>query len=400
MKNNKNYINLNFEKQIEGCPITKKNSRGWVNYGLKNDYPYQLLNLYNNSPTMRACINFSVQSIIGDGVDIESMKLDSNDTVPNYQETWDEFLRKISIDFMLYGSYAFQILKNKDGKTFSFYHIPYEQVRWSAYDEDGCITEYYICQDWTQLSKYSPIKLDAFEMRDDFSVKQGKPYIYVYRNYSPSMTYYTSPTYTSAIKSIMAEIEMCSFDLKHITNGFVPSGMLELAPVETDEERNEIIDNINRMFVGGENANSLMITFSNGTGESPAKFIPFNNGGESSVNVYADSNNRQINRIMSSFNIPSKTLIGLPDEGGSGFNSEAAVIETAYRLYNKLTGNYNRQCIVKTINYLFKMNGIDTEIILKPLTFNDINIMDDTKVDVNVNEVKEDNIEEQTTTIQ
>ena len=37
----------------------------------------------------------------------------------------------------------------------------------------------------------------------------------------------------------------------------------------------------------------------------------------------------------------------------------------------KLVGNNNRMAIIKTINTLLNMNGVDVEIVLKPLKFND-----------------------------
>lgn len=77
----------NFEKQIEGSPITRKNALGWVNWGLKNNYPNILLDLYNMSTTHRACINFGVQSILGNGVDFDAMKLNGDEVVPNYAQT-------------------------------------------------------------------------------------------------------------------------------------------------------------------------------------------------------------------------------------------------------------------------------------------------------------------------
>ena len=38
----------NFEKQMEGAPITRNSNRGWVNWGAKNDYPLKLSELYFN----------------------------------------------------------------------------------------------------------------------------------------------------------------------------------------------------------------------------------------------------------------------------------------------------------------------------------------------------------------
>ena len=356
------------EKQIEGSAITRKNALGWVNWGIRNNYPSLLLDLYNQSPTHRACINFGVQSIIGNGVDYDAMQLDGTQVIPNYAQSWDDLIKNISLDYMLYGSYAIQIIRNKDGQTFSFRHMPLDKVRWSEYDEDGQITSYWICNDWSMTGEYPPFQIDAFDMRDDSEIKNGKPYLYVYRQYSPAMTYYTQPHYQAGIKPIQSEIEYVNYDLKTTVNGFVPSGMLVLNEVETDEQRQAIIKNVTQMFQGSENANSVMVTFRSNVDENKPEFVPFT-ANSGNINLYASANERTVSRILASHQINDPQLVGLPNLGGSGFNSEGQFLETSYMVYNKLVGNSNRMAIVRTLNQMFKMQGIDVEVILKPMSF-------------------------------
>lgn len=386
----------NLEKQIQGTPITRNSSQGWVKWGLKNDYPNLLLNLYSESPTHRAAIDFTVQSILGNGVDFDAMKLDSGDVVPNYYQTWDEIIKNIAMDYALYGSYAIQIIKNKDNTTYSFYHMPLEKVRWSPYDEDGQITSYWISNDWTAVGMNPPFEIPAFDMRDEQTIERGTPYLYVYRTYSPTQTYYTSPHYTAGIKAIQSEIEFINYDLKHIINGFSAAGILTLPQVETDDERRAIINNIQSMFQGSENTNQMAITFRTNIEDKPVEYTSFADKG-SNVNQYSDSNDRCINRILAAHQIPSPMLIGMPDSKKSGFSSDADKIETAYQLYQKLTGNFNRICVIKTLNQLLQMNGIDTQIIMKPLKFNDFGNDDaqsTNKTDINDN-IATGNVEEQ-----
>lgn len=388
---------IKFEKQISNTPINKTSSQGFRNWGIRNDFPNLLLNLYAESPTHAACINFGVQSIVGEGVDYEASNFDGNEIRPNYYQNWDELIRSIALDYMLYGSYAVQVIMNKDGKTLSYFHIPLDRVRWGEYDEDGQITEYYISADWTALGQNPPIKIDAFDMRPDTIINKGKPYLYVYRPYSPLTTYYTQPHYSPAIKAIQSECEFLNYDLKHIINGFTATGILTLPEVETDEQKKAIINNIQSMFQGSDQANSLAITFRTSVESSPVEYTPFTTP-TSNVNLYADSNQRCINRILAAHQINDPQLIGLPNQGGTGFNSEGQLLETAYNVYNKVVGNYNRQCVIKTFNFMLALNGVDTEIIMKPLRF----ILDDTKssdtsknnvnIDENIN--TEDKVEE------
>ena len=362
------YKPLSFEKQIEGAAVNKRSNLGWIKWGQKNDYPNRLLNLYANSPTHSACIRFGVQSIVGLGIDYDAMLIDGSQMVPNPMYSWDELIRSISMDYMLYGSYCIEVIRNRDGQTFSFYHMPMEKVRMTEYDENGDITSYYVSSDWT--TSEIPQLVDAFDMRDADKIKPGKPYLYVYRPYDPVTRYYTSPLYLSGIKAIQSEIEFCNYDLKSAINSFVPSGMLVLNEVATDEERQGVINNVQQMFTGTENANSIMITFRDNPDSPIPQFVPFSTSKEN-FNLFDSSNQRNIVRILSAHQIPNASLVGLPDIGSTGFASDAQKLEIAYNLYNQLIGNTNRRNIVGSLNHMFAMNGIDTEIVIKPLTFLD-----------------------------
>lgn len=392
--------NIKMEKQVEGAAITRDSAQGFVKFGLKNNYPQLMLDLYQNSPTHHAAINFEVQCVVGEGLDYDAMGLDETQMFPNYQYGWDTLIRNITLDYMLYGSYAIQIIKNKDGQTYSFYHIPYEKLRCSPYDEDGVITSWWISNDWSEVGMNPPIEIEAIDMRDEDVIKSGIPYIYVHRNYDPTMTYYQSPSYAAGIKAIQSEIEYLKFDLSNITNSFTPSGMLVMNELEEESEREAVINNITRLFTGADNSNRCMVVFRNSVDEQIPSYVPFTQN-QGSFNFYEDANTRTINRILSAHNIPSPSLVGMPDVGNSGFASDSQKLETAFQLYQKVTGNYNRQVIIKTLNDMFKLNKIDVEIILKPLHFNDFGNENDTSSDTTSRDtnqdVSTDNIEEQVT---
>ena len=367
-------IQSNFEKQLEGAPITRNSNRGWMNWGVRNDYPQKLSELYFNSIVHKSCIDFGVTAIVGDGVDYEKMNLKQTEVVPNYQQTWDEFLRCIALDYLIYGTYAFQIIRNRDGKTFSYYHQPISTVRCSERDEDGVITSYWICKDWTATGKYPPIELPRVGFQDDEEIKSGKPYLFVYETYTPDLEYYTTPKYVGGIKAIMTELDLIRYDLRAVKNNFSANGMLILPRMESEQEQNEMILKLKNSFVGSDNANSIVVTFSNGdeNDSNVAKFVKIDKD-SNNVNLFSETNERNIDRIVTAHRIPSKALIGMPMDN-SGFSNEGTLLETAFNLYNKTVATTNRNAIIQTINKMFAMNGVDTELILKPLTFIDNDI--------------------------
>lgn len=360
-------IKINMEKQVENTPVMRDSRRGWINYGTRNMYPLELSNLYYNSPTHKACVDFEVASIIGDGVDYDAMRMDESKLYPNYQETWNEFIQKIALDYVLFGSYAFQIIRNKDGRTYSFYHQPITDVRCSPRDEDGVITSYWISGDWSAQSKFPPVEIPAFGFQEDEEIKSGKPYLFVYNQYSPDIQYYQIPHYASAIKAIQTEIELVRYDLRSVLNNFTASGVLSMNRIDNDEERKMVLDNIEAMFTGSDGANSLMVTFKNSDEENPVTFTRFDKD-VNNVNLFDGTNDRLVNRIVSAHRIPSKALIGLNVDSAM-LGGEGNLINVAYNLYLKTKGTNDRNAVINTINKMLALNGIDQKIVLKPLSF-------------------------------
>lgn len=384
---------IQFEKQIQGAPITSQNSQyGIINFGLKNDYPYRLIDLYNTSVTHRACVDFATNAIVGEGIDWEKMKINGDDMqTPNYSMSWNEFIKALAFDYSLYSAFSFQIIKNRDNKTYSFFPQPIETVRLEEMDEDGVINNGYICKDWTATGKYQPIKLPIFGFQEDETIPMGEPYLVYHKQYNPVNAYYGLPTYSSAINAIQAEASYQSWELKNVVNNFTPTGMLTLPSVETDDEKRAIIKNIQSMFGGVENSNALMISFRSNIEDKPVEFTPFT-APTTNVNLYEAANERTINRIMAGHKIPSKALIGYPADN-TGFSNSGEYLESAYALYNVNVANNARREILDTINTLFKLNGVDIKIELKPLRYK----IDDeqTKVETTTNPEGETKTEEE-----
>lgn len=366
---NKNGVfTVNLEKQIENAPVVRANAMGWVNYGSRNLYPFDLINLYNTSVTHKACCDFATNALCGEGIDWDAMQMKSQDLQnPSYYMGWNEFIRALAFDMCLYNAFAFQVIKNKDNKSYSFFPQPIETIRLEEADEDGVINNAYLCKDWSATGKFPPVKIPMFGFQDEKEIPMGVPHLFYHKQYNPVNFYYGLPTYASALNAIQAEAQYQIFDLKNIVNGFTPVGCLTLPDVETDEERQGIIKNVTQLFSGAENSNALMITFRSNIEDKGVEFVPFTQKSQS-ADLYEKANERTINRIMAAWKIPSKALIGYPADN-TGFSNSGEYMESAYALYNVNVANNNRREILDVINQLFKMNGVDIQIVLKPLRY-------------------------------
>lgn len=386
--NNSVMLNVAMEKQIPNAPTCRLNPQGFINWGTMNDFPQMLTGLYYSSSTHKSCVDFLVTAICGEGIDTDSM-------MPNYGETWDSFINKLAMDLVLFGGYAFQVIMNKDGKTYSFFHEPFNNVRCGNPDEDGNISEMWVCKDWTETAKNRPFILPRFGFNEDEKIEKGKAYLFYYSRYSVDSEYYPLPHYYGAIKAIQTEAELLRYDLKSVLNNFSANGVIALDRIDDEKERKQVIDGIQKMFTGAENSNTVMITFKNNGEDNPVTFTPFDKD-ISNVNLFADNNSRTVDRILSAHRIANPTLIGLPNSG-TGFANEGALLEASFNLLNKTAINNMRKEITMTINKMFKINGVDDTIKITPLSFNLSRLADKVEVveeDKNVNTYNNDNIVE------
>lgn len=331
-----------------------------------------------------ACVDFLTNAILGEGVDYAAMSInDDNELVPNYLESWDELITKVSKDLVLYGGYAIQVIKNRNDKTYSFFHTPFSTVRFGKKDENGEIKKAYLCKDWSNYVANKPVEIDVLNYTDDVNIALGKPYLLVHTNYNLFDDYYPCPHYISSLDAIRTDAEMQKYDLNAVHNMFTPSGILTMNQVSDDDERQMILKNIEATFTGSENANNIIITFRNNSEDKPVEFTPISSSNDG-VNLFADTTNRTTDRILAAHRV-SRGLIGLPIDD-AGFSSEGAILQAQYNLTNKILLNGLRKKVTSHINTILKLNGIEQYIILKPLSFN-IDVVEENK-EVTVDETK------------
>ena len=313
------FITINLSANTPNCPINKVNPRGWINYGENNLFPQKLIELYYNSPTNNSCIDYLTSSTIA--------KIDLTDKANQY-ETYNEVLYKLCLDLIIFGGYAFQIIKNNDG-SLSIYHENFANIRKDKDWEDsvGC---YWISDDWTNLSNNPPYKIDAYNGK----LHKGESKLFYYGRYSVNSNYYPLPYYYGGIRAIQTEVELLKYDLKSVVNNFTANGVLSLNRIEDEKERKQVIQGIQKMFQGSDNANNIMITFKNHNEDNPVTFQSFDKTSDS-VNLFNDNNERTVNRILAAHRISNRSLIGL--QNSSGFSSEADYLEAAERLLERTT---------------------------------------------------------------
>src|SRR5205085_554032 len=129
MDNFKNLEILNFESVNLPKPTEIKPSSddNFVQWGVDNLYPQQILRFYSTVPTHQSIINMKSTFIIGDGLSkLNGEKLKFN---VNAVDTVDGFIKKIAMDYLLFNAFAVEVIYNKFKQPIEYHFVPIHKLR-------------------------------------------------------------------------------------------------------------------------------------------------------------------------------------------------------------------------------------------------------------------------------
>lgn len=323
----------------------------WISYGIEaaDDFFSTLTMRYEGSQTNQACINSLADMIYGKG-----MKSRTGEALSDYVYTLttEVELRKLILDYKLYGNAAIQVTYNDDRtKIIGFFHIPVSTLRAERVDAEGNICGYYYSPDWHD-KKIKPIRIPAFGYSQD-----EVEIIYV-KNYAPMKFYYSTPDYYSCIQYCAVEEEISNLHLSNIRNGFLPTSIINFNNGMPPIEERAVIENaIRNSFTGTSNAGKFVLSFN----ENPeykttidAISVPNLHNQYELISKEAES------AIIKAHRITSPLLLGIRDSS-KGFSSNADELKTSYDLMYAWVINPVQQQILAVIEDILSYNNVDGE---------------------------------------
>ena len=324
----------------------------WISYGIEgaDDFFSVLTSRYEGSQTNQACINSLADMIYGKGVKSRG----DDDATSNYlySLTTETELKKIILDFKLYGNAAIQITYSPDRtKIIGFYHLPVSTLRAERVNEQGEICGYYYSPDWDN-KKIKPTRIPAFgHSTDEIEVAYIK-------SYSPMKFYYSTPDYYSCIQYCAVEEEISNLHLSNIRNGFLPTSIINFNNGMPPIEERAVIENaIRNSFTGTSNAGKFVLSF-NENPEYATTISPINI--PNLHNQYEIISKEAEASIIKAHRITSPLLLGIRDSV-KGFSSNADELKTSYDLMYALVINPTQQELLLVLEELLNYNNIEAD---------------------------------------
>lgn len=312
----------NISKKIQG--------KDFIIWGDNNKYPNYLNSLYKNVPTLQSAINTMVDYVNGNGITTSNSYF--AEYVNKKNETLEDVLSKVIFDYVLYGGFAIQVLRNKLGIINEIYHVDFGNLRT---DEKREI--FYYSEDWNKsFGRVKYIKYPKFSIEDT----NPSSILYFVGN---SKDTYPSPMYGSATIACEIEKAINQYSLNEINNNFLSTKIINFNNgVPDDELKIQIQRELNEKFSGYQNAGRLMVSFNDGR-ENETTIADM--GSDNLVDRYNQLADRCKQQICIAFRT-TPNLLGNPTET-TGFSSQE--FAEAFKLVNRTVVKPMQRDIVRAV---------------------------------------------------
>ena len=331
----------------------EKKGVGYIEFGDKNDYPNYLLSLYNKSAKHNAIVKGKVNYITGNGWAAKEDDIKAEEFIKNANpyESLIDVTRKVSIDIEVFGGAYMEIVWSKiGGQIASICHIDYTKVR---SNKDN--TQYWI-KDWNDRKAEAEVVLGYNK-----DLREGKQILYI-KEYRPGLDTYALPGYIGALNYIESDVEVSKHVLGNAQTGFSASKLITLPNGEPtpDEKRN-----IERRFTerfSGSDGKKFILSFVQDIAKKPA--VDDLGASDLTKEDFGRVDTMIQQNIFAGHQITTPSLFGILVEGSLGTRSE---IRDGYEVFKNTYVNDKQQYLEGIFNSLAEINGVTTEIYIKPV---------------------------------
>lgn len=325
--------------------------RDIILFGDNNLYPQYLIELVNRSSKHNAIITGKAAFITGQGFEVsEDSALQSFVNNTN-GENLNKVLYKAAWDLELFGGFALQIDFGIVGNKIALIsHIDISKLR-KVKDESIILYS----DNWALGSRAEKTTYKVWNPTD----KREGTYIYYFKQYRTGIETYPIPEYIGSIAAIETDVEINNFHLNNIKQGFAAGMMVNFnnGVPNNPEKQREIERKLKAKFQGTDNAGGVVINFSDSPEKKP-DILPLQ---PSDLDKQFEQLRKDTNQeIFTGHKITSPQLFGV--DGESAFSRN--VINDAQEAFQVNYISPKQRMLEECFNYLAKINGIATELII------------------------------------
>ena len=336
----------------------EKKNKNIVWFGADNLYPFELIDLYNDSSTHNAIVNGKVGYIVGNGLESEDIEVKKWLSSANIDQDWTSLLKSLTLDYELFNGYAIEVIKTSVGNQ--YHHIDFANIRVGL---DGSIK---YADDWLTDKgvRNSRPNIQDLERYNPRNPEQKRGVIY-HVDYRPNLKYYPLPVYVGSLAEIRTDVQIGDYWLNEVKNGFVGGTLIQHnnGVPETLEESKQFEEAFKEKF--GKATGTKIVHLFSPSKENSSEISNLN--GNDLHERYINMSERVKESIFIGHRVTNPILFGVKEENSLGSRSE---LDLAYEIFTNTYIAERQNTLLRTIKKLafFEIQRSDIEIIpLKPI---------------------------------
>ena len=343
------------------------NSKNWINFGKDNLFPVYLVDLFNQSAVHNAIVTGKVKYITGRGL---ALKSEANSATisfvdkPNPYENLDSIFRKMTLDNEIHGGFVLKVVRSRfTKKVVEVYHEDWTKFRRDKNNKERILHS----EEWESKSSsvsarkanHNP-KIKSYPL---YNPKKNDKVSYIYYSeYRPDMHYYPYPEYVGAIPQIETTIEIASFDLNSVKNGFSGGTIINLMNgIPDDDQAEEVEKDLNEKFTGSANGGRVVVNFSEDR-EHASSIEQINSN--DLAERYTNLEDRVKESIFIGHKVVSPMLFGVRTEGQIGGRRELLEM---YELFKETYAIGKQSTLLGVLNNLLQSAGGSPDLMVSEL---------------------------------
>ncbi|MES2575681.1 MAG: hypothetical protein V4572_12100 [Bacteroidota bacterium] len=349
-------------------------STNWLLNGDKNSFFKYIQERYLGSVVNSAIINSFAKYIYGDGL------IDENGiNIKKYISKTD--IRKIGLDFKMYGQFSLEIQWSQGSTLLKVEPTPIK-IRWIDttkfglnLNEQGDVDGYWFSKDWANIGNNKPV----FYKKFDGTFDQNYPTEILTINRVSTSEYFSQPDYTSGLQWAFVDEELANVSANYITNGLSAGKIINCVggKIPTEDERQNIRENIVSKLTGSSNTNKVIVNFSDGTDGNNITVENIEISSLDATMVYYST--ECANKLFISHNVVNPSLFGIIAASGFANTSEDRITSIKHLMQSNI--NPMREEIIDGLESVLRF--VEPDISLK---YKDFELDEETKITPPTNE--------------
>ena len=224
--------NVTILKFVKDIVLPTSSANDFTPWGDDNKFPELLMKLYESVPEHSAACDFVETLVVGQGL---------NSATFDY---WT--IKKIVFDYIMYGGYAIQVVKLRNG-SIKYEYLDVANLR---YSKDK--TKFVYSENWGEYKT----KIVSYEISDGKTTG-----VWLFKN-NKSKKIYPKPYYMSSTLSLDTLYKVIKYHNNNATNGFTGNVIINIPGIPDEDDQAEIEKGFAEKFTG-EDGQKFILNFSN-----------------------------------------------------------------------------------------------------------------------------------------